>query len=60
MQQCKQTLRHIIWLSGADIVWEDDVKDGPMIPMDSSPNGNLLFIWHTSVLNSYNKHKACG
>jgi hypothetical protein len=25
MWQCKQTLRHIIRLSGGDIVWEDDV-----------------------------------
>jgi hypothetical protein len=44
MQQCKQTLCHIIRLSGGDIVREDNVKDSPIIPTDSSPNGNLLFI----------------
>jgi hypothetical protein len=44
MRQCKQTLHHIIQLSGGDIVREGNVEDGPIIPMDSSPNGNLLFI----------------
>jgi hypothetical protein len=34
MWQCKQTLRHIIWLPGSDIVREDDVKDSPIIPTD--------------------------
>jgi hypothetical protein len=58
MQQCKQTLRRIIWLSGGDIIWEDDVKDSPIIPMDSSPNGNLLLIWCTNVLNTTNKKCA--
>jgi hypothetical protein len=54
MQQCKQTLCHIIRLSGGNIKQEDDVKDGPMIPMDSSPNGNLLFIQCTNVSNTTN------
>jgi hypothetical protein len=40
----QQTLHHIIRLSGGDMVREDDVKDSPIIPMDSSPNGNPLFI----------------
>jgi hypothetical protein len=44
MRQCKQTLRRIIRVSGGDIVREDDVTDSPIIPTDSSPNGNLLFI----------------
>jgi hypothetical protein len=44
MQQCKQTLHRIIRLSGGDIVREDDIKDGPIIPTDLSPNGNPLFI----------------
>jgi hypothetical protein len=44
MRHCKQTLQHIIRLSGGDIIREDDIKDGPMIPTDLSPNGNPLFI----------------
>jgi hypothetical protein len=58
MQQCKQTLHHIIWLSGGDIIWEDDVKDSPIIPTDSSPNGNPLLIWCTNALNTTNKKRA--
>jgi hypothetical protein len=57
MWQCKQTLHRIIWLSGVDIVWEDDVKDGPIIPRDSSPNGNPLFIRCTDFFK-YNKQEA--
>jgi hypothetical protein len=33
-------------------------KDGPIIPMDSSPDGNLLFIQCTNVLNTTNKKRA--
>jgi hypothetical protein len=45
-------------LSGGDIVREDNIKDGPMIPMDSSPNVNPLFIQCTNVLNTTNKKRA--
>jgi hypothetical protein len=60
MRQCKQILRRIIQLSGGDIVREDNIKDSPIIPMDSSPNGNLLFIRCTNVLNTTNAWEACG
>jgi hypothetical protein len=44
-------------LSGGEIVREDDIKDGPMIPTDSPPDGSPLFIRHTNVLNTTNtKH----
>jgi hypothetical protein len=45
-------------LSGGDIVREDNVKDGPIIPTDSSPNGNPLFIQRTNVLNTTNEKRA--
>jgi hypothetical protein len=45
-------------LSGGDIVREDNIKDGPIIPTDSSPNGNPLFIQRTNVLNTTNKKRA--
>ncbi len=45
-------------MSGGDIVQEDDVKDCPIIPTDSSPNGNPLFIQGTDVLNTTNKKRA--
>ena len=60
MRQCKQTLHRIIRLFGGDIVREDDVKDGPIIPTDSSPNGNLLFIRCTDLLNTTNKKCTAG
>jgi hypothetical protein len=51
-------LHRIIQLSGGDIVSDDDVKDDPIIPTDSSPNGNLLFIQRTNVSNTTNKKHA--
>jgi hypothetical protein len=58
MRQCKQTLHCIIRLSGGDIIREDDVKDGPMIPTDSSPDGNPRFIRRTNVSNTTNMKRV--